>query len=104
MMFNMDNRLCAIAIPGSVGILLHYVGLPEAARLLLSAELVSSLFAVLLCCTCLMFDCVRKVVDSLVCHSVKVSKCQEVSLGLAASISLAIRKILHNATLKICKT
>ena len=27
---------------------------------------------------CLMFDCVRKVVDSLVCHSVKVSKFQEV--------------------------
>src|SRR4029434_6073468 len=25
-----------------------------------------------LCCTCLMFDCVRKVVDSLVCH--KLSK------------------------------
>src|SRR4029434_1374242 len=42
----------------------------EAAQLLLSAELVSNLFAVLLslvCCTCLMFDCVRKV-----CHSVKV--------------------------------
>ena len=45
----MENRLRAIAIPGSVGILLGYVGLPEAARLLLSAELVSSLFAVLLC-------------------------------------------------------
>ena len=41
MTFNMENRLRAIAIPGS--------GLPEAARLLLSAELVSSLFAVLLC-------------------------------------------------------
>ena len=49
MTFNMENGLCAIAIPGSVGILLRYVGLPEAARLLLSAELVSSLFAVLLC-------------------------------------------------------
>ena len=49
MTFNMENRLRAIAIPGSVGILLHYVGLPEAARLLLSAELVNSLFAVLLC-------------------------------------------------------
>ena len=24
-----------------------------------------------LCCTCLMFDCVRKVVDSLVCHKTK---------------------------------
>ena len=45
----MENRLRAIAIPGSVGILLHYVVLPEAARLLLSAELVNSLFAVLLC-------------------------------------------------------
>ena len=49
MTFNMENRFCAIAIPGSVGILLRYVGLPEAARFLLSAELVSSLFAVLLC-------------------------------------------------------
>ena len=49
MTFNMMNRLRAIAIPGSVGILLRYVSLPEAARLLLSAELVSSLFAVLLC-------------------------------------------------------
>ena len=49
MAFNMENRLRAIAIPGSVGILLRYVSLPEAARLLLSAELVSSLFAVLLC-------------------------------------------------------
>ena len=48
MTFNMENRLRAIAIPGSVGILLPYVSLPEAARLLLSAELVSSLFAVLL--------------------------------------------------------
>ena len=48
MTFNMENRLRAIAIPGSIGILLRYVGLPEAARLLLSAELVSSLFAVLL--------------------------------------------------------
>ena len=49
MTFNMENRLHAIAIPGSVGILLRYVGLPEAAQSLLSAELVSSLFAVLLC-------------------------------------------------------
>ena len=49
MTFNMENRLRAIAIPGSVGILLRSVGLPEAARFLLSAELVSSLFAVLLC-------------------------------------------------------
>ena len=49
MAFDMENRLRAIAIPGSVGILLCYVSLPEAARLLLSAELVSSLFAVLLC-------------------------------------------------------
>ena len=49
MTFNMENRLHAIAIPGSVGILLRYVGLPEAAWLLLSAELVSSLFVVLLC-------------------------------------------------------
>ena len=61
MAFNMENRLRAIVIPGSVGILLGYVGLPEAARFLLSAELVSSLFC--LCCTCLMFDCVRTVVD-----------------------------------------
>ena len=88
MTFNMENRLRAIAIPGSVGILLGYVGLSETARLLLSAELVSSLFAVLLCLVLrLMFDCVRKVVDSLVCHIVKVSKFQEVSLGLAASNS-----------------
>ena len=49
MAFDMENRLRAIAIPGSVGILLCYVGLPEAARLLLSAKLVSSLFAILLC-------------------------------------------------------
>ena len=49
MTFNMENRLRAIAIPGSVGKWLGYVGLPEAARFLLSAELVSSLFAVLLC-------------------------------------------------------
>ena len=49
MTFNMENRFHAVAIHGSVGILLGYVGLPEAARLLLSAELVSSLFAVLLC-------------------------------------------------------
>ena len=41
----MENRLRAIAIR----ILLRYVGLPEAARLLLSAELESSLFAFLLC-------------------------------------------------------
>ena len=39
-------QTCALPI---LGILLRYVGLPEAARLLLSAELVSSLFAVLLC-------------------------------------------------------
>src|SRR4029434_10609476 len=49
MTFIMENPLRAIAIPGSVGKLLRYVGLPEAARFLLSAELVSSLFAVLLC-------------------------------------------------------
>ena len=49
MTYNMENSLCAIAIPGSVGILLRSVGLPEAARFLLSAELVSSFFAVLLC-------------------------------------------------------
>ena len=49
MTFNMENGLCAIAIPGSVGILLGYVGLSETARLLLSAELVSSLIAILLC-------------------------------------------------------
>ena len=49
MTFNMENHLRAIAIPGSVGLLLLNVGLPEAVRLLLSAELVSSLFAVLLC-------------------------------------------------------
>src|SRR4029434_10359677 len=89
MTFNMENGLCAIAIPGSIGILLRYVIFWKPPRLLLSAELVSSLFAVLLC-TCLMFDCVRKVVDSLVCHSVKVSEFQQVSIGLAASISLAI--------------
>ena len=47
MTFNMENRFRAIAIPGSVGILLLNVGLPEAAQFLLSAELVSSLFAVL---------------------------------------------------------
>ena len=47
MTFNMKNRLRAIAIPGSVGKWLGYVGLPEAARFLLSAKLVSSLFAVL---------------------------------------------------------
>ena len=66
MTFHLENRFRAVAIPGSVGILLGYVGLAEAARFLLSAELVSSLFAVLLClvcCTCLMFDCVRTVVD-----------------------------------------
>ena len=66
MTFNMENRLCAIAIQVSVGILLQNVGLPEAARFLLSAELVSILLAVLLClvcCTCLMSDCVRTVVD-----------------------------------------
>ena len=45
----MENRLRAIAIPGSVGILLRYVGFLEAARVLLSAGLVSNLFAVLLC-------------------------------------------------------
>ena len=62
MTFNMENRLRAIAIPGSVGKLVGYVGLPEAARFLLSAELVvPSCFV--LCCTCLMFDCVRTVVD-----------------------------------------
>ena len=44
MTFNMENRFCAIAILGSVGILLCYVGLSEAARFLLSAELVSSFF------------------------------------------------------------
>ena len=49
MTFNMENRFRAIAIPGSVGILLRYVGLPEAALFLLSAKLVNSLFAVLLC-------------------------------------------------------
>src|SRR4029434_2923732 len=100
MTFNMENGLCAVAIPGSLGILLGSVGLPEAARFLLSAELVSSLFAVLLClvcCTCLMFDSVRKVVDSLVCHSVKVIKFQQVSLSLAASISLAIRSEEHTS-------
>ena len=43
MTFNMENRLRAIAIPGSVGILLGYVVY------------------------------LLKVVDSLVCHSVKVS-------------------------------
>ena len=48
MTFNMANRLRAIAIPWSVGILLGYVGLPEAARLLLSAELVSSLLCLVL--------------------------------------------------------
>ena len=32
MMFNIENRLRAIAIPGSVGIVLRYVGLPEAAQ------------------------------------------------------------------------
>src|SRR4029434_7096073 len=93
MTLNMESRLRAIAIPESVGILLLNVGLPEAARFLLSAELVNSLFAVLLClvcCTCLMFDCVRTVVDSLVCHNVKVITFQEISLVLAASISLAI--------------
>ena len=49
MTFSMENRFRAVAIPGSVGILLLNVGLPEADRFLLSAELVSSLFAVLLC-------------------------------------------------------
>ena len=49
MNFNMENRPPAIAILGSIGILLLNVGLPEAARFLLSAELVSGLFAVLLC-------------------------------------------------------
>ena len=47
MTFNMENRFRAIAIPGSIGILLLNVRLPEAARFLLSVELVSSLFAVL---------------------------------------------------------
>ena len=46
---NRENRFRAIAKLGSVGILLRYVGLPEAARSLLSAKLVSSLFTVLLC-------------------------------------------------------
>ena len=46
MTFNMENRFRAVAIPGSVGILLLNVGLAEAARFLLSAELESSLFAV----------------------------------------------------------
>ena len=49
MTFNMENRFHAIAIPGSVGMFLGYVGLAEAARFLLSTELVSSFFAVLLC-------------------------------------------------------
>ena len=49
MTFTMENRFRAVAIPGSIGILLGYVGLAEAARFLLSAELVSSFFAVLLC-------------------------------------------------------
>ena len=31
MTFNMENRFRAVAIPGSVGILLRYVSLPEAA-------------------------------------------------------------------------
>ena len=56
MTFNMEN--CLRAIPESVGILLGYVGLPEATQLLLlSAELVSSLFAVLLCLVLHMLDC-----------------------------------------------
>ena len=51
-------------------------------RGLLSAGLFSNLFAVLLCLVLhLMFDCVRKVVDSLVCR--KQSK--QMSLSLAAS-------------------
>src|SRR4029434_8628478 len=62
----------------------------EAARVLLSAGLVYLPSCFVLCCTCLMFDCVRKVVDSLVCHSVKVITFQEVLLVLAASISLAL--------------
>src|SRR4029434_7631337 len=33
MTFSMESRVCGIAIPGSVGILLRYVGLHEAARL-----------------------------------------------------------------------
>ena len=37
MTFNMENRFRAVAITGSVGILLGYVGLAEAARFLLSA-------------------------------------------------------------------
>ena len=41
MTFNMEKRFLAIAIPGSVGILLRYVRLPKAARFLLSAKLVS---------------------------------------------------------------
>ena len=49
MTFNMENRFRAVAIPGSLGILLRYVSLPEAAWLLLSAVLVIGLFAVLLC-------------------------------------------------------
>ena len=49
MIFNMKNRLRTIAIPGSVGILLRSVGLPEAARVLLSDRLVSNLFVVLIC-------------------------------------------------------
>ena len=52
----MDNRFCAIAIPGSVGILLLYVGLSEAARFLLSAELVSSLFYLLISLVLHLFD------------------------------------------------
>ena len=49
MTFHMENRLRAIAIPGSVGILLLNVGLLKLPQFLLSAELVSNLFAVLLC-------------------------------------------------------
>ena len=55
MTFNMENGLCAIAIPGSVGILLRY-GFLEAALVLLSADLVSYLFAVLLCLVLRLLD------------------------------------------------
>ena len=75
MMFNMENGLCAIAIPGSVVILLRYVSFwsrqvgdtrgyksnSELAVFLLDKTYLLSCFV--LCCTCLMFDCVRKVVD-----------------------------------------
>ena len=56
MTFNMENGLCAIAIPGSIGNITALCRFVEAARVLLSAGLVSNLFAVLLCLACFVLN------------------------------------------------